>query len=340
MSATARQVRLASRPVGLPDPSTWRLAEAALPPVGPGEVLVRVTHLSLDPAMRGWLDDVRSYLPPVALDAVMRANGAGVVLESRDPAFAPGDAVMGAVGAVDHAVIAGTWLQRIDLDRAPAATWLGALGMPGMTAWFGLFDIAAAKPGETVLVSGAAGAVGSVAGQLAKSHGCRVVGIAGGPEKTRWLTEELGFDEAIDYKSAEVQAGGIHRALRAVLPDGLDVYFDNVGGETLDAALRLLRRNARIVICGAISAYNATEPVPGPAHYLSLLVNRARMEGFLVFDHAERFPEAVADMLTRIEAGTLIAREHVVTGPLEAFNDTLLMLFSGANTGKLVLALE
>jgi hypothetical protein len=207
--------------------------------------------------------------------------------------------------------------------------------MPGMTAWFGLFDVAAAKPGETVLVSGAAGAVGSVAGQLAKSHGCRVVGIAGGPEKTRWLVEDLGFDQAIDYK-----AGGVHRALRAALPEGVDVYFDNVGGEILDSALRLLRRKARIAICGGISAYNATERMPGPAHYMSLLVNRARMEGFLVFDYADRFPEATADMLARIEAGTLVAREHVVTGPLEAFNDTLLMLFSGANTGKLVLALE
>jgi NADPH-dependent curcumin reductase CurA len=334
MTTIARQVRLASRPVGLPQESTWRLTEQELPGLEEGEVLVRVTHISLDPAMRGWLNDARSYAPPVALDAVMRAIGVGTVAESRHKSFAVGDAVTGMVGVADHAVLPGERLQRVDLGRAPAPTWLGALGMPGMTAWFGLFDVAAAKPGETVLVSGAAGAVGSVAGQLAKSHGCRVVGIAGGAEKTRWLVEELGFDEAVDYK-----AGGIHRALRAALPDGLDVYFDNVGGEILDSALRLLRMKARIAICGGISAYNATEPVPGPAHYMSLLVNRARMEGFLVSDYAARFPEATADMLARIEAGTLVAREHVVAGPLEAFNDTFLMLFSGANTGKLVLEL-
>ena len=334
MTTLARQVRLAARPVGLPRDSTWHLTEEKLPALQDGEVLVRVTHISLDPAMRGWLNDARSYAPPVALGAVMRAIAVGTVAESRHAAFAPGDAVMGMFGATDHAVLPGERLQRIDLRRAPAPTWLGALGMPGMTAWFGLFDVAAAKPGETVLVSGAAGAVGSVAGQLARSHGCRVVGIAGGPEKTRWLTEDLGFDAAVDYK-----AGDIHRALRAVLPDGLDVYFDNVGGEILDSALRLLRLKARVAICGGISAYNATEPVPGPAHYMSLLVNRARMEGFLVSDYAARFPEATADILGRIEAGTLVAREHVVRGPLEAFNDTLLMLFSGANTGKLVLEL-
>lgn len=332
MTTIARQVRLASRPVGLPDRSTWHLTEQELPAVEAGEVLVRVTHLSLDPAMRGWLNDARSYAPPVAVGAVMRAIGVGTVVESRNAAFSAGDAVMGMVGAADHVVLPGDRLQRLDLGRAPAPTWLGALGMPGMTAWFGLFDVAAAKSGETVLVSGAAGAVGSVAGQLAKSQGCRVVGIAGGPEKTRWLTEALGFDDAIDYK-----AGGVHRALRAALPDGIDVYFDNVGGEILDSALRLLRLKARIAICGGISAYNATEPVPGPAHYMSLLVNRARMEGFLVSDYAERFPEATADMLARIEAGTLVTREHVVSGPLESFHDTFLMLFTGANTGKLVL---
>lgn len=334
MTVTARRVHLAARPSGLPDASTWSIRKAELPGPGEGEVLVRVTHLSLDPAMRGWLNDVRSYVPPVGVDEVMRSFGAAVVLESRDPAFAPGDAVTGILGVTDHAVVPGSQLTAIDLDVAPATTWLGALGMPGMTAWFGLFDVARAKPGDTVLVSGAAGAVGSVVGQLAKAHGCRVIGIAGGPDKSRWLTEDLGFDAAIDH-----HAGPVHRGVRAVAPEGVDVYFDNVGGPMLDSALRVIRLGARIAICGAISTYNATEPPPGPAHYLSLLVNRASMAGFLVFDYEERYPEAVEGILAKIADGSLVAREHVVPGGVDAFGDTLLMLFSGENTGKLVLEL-
>lgn len=334
MSVTARQVRLATRPVGLPTADTWDVVDAALPDLQDGEVLVQVTHLSLDPAMRGWLDDVRSYVPPVAVGEVMRAFGVGTVLASRSPEHAVGDAVSGITGVADHAVVRGRDLSPVDLAVADAPTWLGALSMPGLTAWFGLFDVARAQPGETVLVSGAAGAVGSVVGQLAKAHGCRVIGIAGGPEKTRWLTEELGFDAAIDYRE-----GAVHRAVRAVAPDGVDVYFDNVGGEVLDAALRTLRRGARVAICGAISTYNATEPAPGPAHYMSLLVNRASMTGFVVFDYEDRYPEAVADLSGRLRDGTLVARETVVEGGVDAFGDTLLMLFTGANTGKLVLAL-
>ncbi|WP_217361359.1 NADP-dependent oxidoreductase [Aeromicrobium stalagmiti] len=334
MTVTARRVHLAARPFGLPDDSTWAIEETELPAPSDGEVLVRVTHLSLDPAMRGWLNDVRSYVPPVAVGEVMRAFGAAVVVESRDPAFAPGDAVTGILGVTDHAVLPGDQLTAIDLDVAPATTWLGALGMPGMTAWFGLFDVARAKPGDTVLVSGAAGAVGSVVGQLAKAHGCRVIGIAGGPEKGRWLTDELGFDAVVDYRE-----GAVHRGVRAVAPEGIDVYFDNVGGEMLDSALRVLRLGARIAICGAISTYNATEPPPGPAHYMSLLVNRASMAGFLVFDYEDRYGEAVDGIRAMLDAGTLVAREHVVAGGVDAFGDTLLMLFSGGNTGKLVLEL-
>lgn len=333
MSITSRRVRLARRPVGLPDDSTWSVVDEELPAPSDGEVLVRATHLSLDPAMRGWLNDVRSYVPPVGIGEVMRAFGAATVVESRHPDFAPGDAVTGILGVTDHAVLPGSELTHIDLSVAPASTWLGALGMPGMTAWFGLFDVAKAQPGDTVLVSGAAGAVGSIVGQLAKAHGCRVIGIAGGPEKSRWLTEDLGFDAAIDHR-----AGGLHRAVREAAPDGIDVYFDNVGGETLDVALRSLRRGARIAICGAISTYNATEPPPGPAHYMSLLVNRASMAGFLVFDYEDRYPEALAGIGGQLASGSLVAREHVVEGGIDAFGDTLLMLFSGANTGKLVLA--
>jgi NADPH-dependent curcumin reductase CurA len=332
MTITARRVHLAARPVGLPSPATWSISDDDLADPVEGEVHVALTHLSLDPAMRGWLDDVRSYVPPVELDAVMRAFGIGTVVSSLHPDFSPGDTVMGTLGITDHAVVPGSALKRADLSLASAPTWLGALGMPGMTAWFGLYDVGRIQPGETVVISGAAGAVGSVAGQIAKAHGCRVVGIAGGPEKCAWLTDELGFDAAVDYK-----AGPVHRGLRAAAPDGIDVYFDNVGGETLDAALRGLRRGARIAICGAISAYNATEPVPGPAHYMSLLVNRASMAGFLVFDYADRFPEAVDGIGAMLTDGSLIAREQVVEGGIDAFPETLLMLFSGANTGKLVL---
>ena len=333
MSVTARRVHLAQRPVGLPDASTWSVRDTELDAPADGEVLIRTTHLSLDPAMRGWLNDVRSYVPPVAIDEVMRASGVGTVIESRHPGFSEGDVVTGLTGVADHAVLSGDDLTRVDLDVAPAATWLGALGMPGMTAWFGLFDVAAAKSGDTVLVSGAAGAVGSVVGQLAKARGCRVIGIAGGPEKCAWLTDELGFDAAIDYK-----AGPVHRSLRDVAPEGIDVYFDNVGGDMLDSALRALRRGARIAICGAISTYNATEPVPGPAHYMSLLVNRASMAGFIVFDYADRYAEAVEGMTAMLADGSLVAREQVVEGTVDDFGQTLLMLFSGANTGKLVLA--
>ena len=334
MPIAARRVHLAARPVGLPDASTWDVSDDRLDDPADGEVHVAVSHLSLDPAMRGWLNDVRSYVPPVGIGEVMRAFGIGTVVTSRAEGLAPGDTVMGTIGATDHAVVAGADLTKVDLAAAPAPTWLGALGMPGMTAWFGLFDVARAQPGETVVVSGAAGAVGSVVGQLAKARGCRVVGIAGGPEKCAWLTDELGFDAAVDYRE-----GAVHRALRQAAPDGIDVYFDNVGGVVLDAALRTLRLGARVAICGAISTYNATEPAPGPAHYMSLLVNRASMAGFLVFDYEDRYGEAVDGIGAMIADGSLIAREHVVSGGIDAFGDTLLMLFSGANTGKLVLAL-
>lgn len=334
MSVIARRVHLAQRPVGLPDESTWSVRDTDLESPTEGQVLVKVTHLSLDPAMRGWLNDVRSYVPPVGIDEVMRAFGIATVLESAHPDFAAGDDVSGILGAADHALVDGTDLTKVDLSTVAAETWLGALGMPGMTAWFGLFDVAKVQPGDTVVVSGAAGAVGSVVGQLAKAHGCRVIGIAGGPEKGRWLTEELGFDGFVDYKE-----GPVHRSLRSLAPDGVDVYFDNVGGAMLDSVLRTLRRGARIAICGAISTYNATEPVPGPAHYMSLLVNRASMAGFVVFDYEDRYQEAIDGIQKMLADGSLQAREHVVAGGIDAFGDSLLMLFSGANTGKLVLAL-
>ncbi len=328
------QCRLSARPRGLPDDSVWELTEEEVPSEPPeGSFLVRIELLSLDPAMRGWMNDARSYIAPVQIGEVMRAGGIGEVVASRHPDFAEGDHVHGIFGAQEYAISDGRGTHRVDLDVAPAPTWLGTLGMTGMTAYFGLLDVGALAEGDTLVVSGAAGAVGSTVGQVARLKGAgRVVGIAGGSEKCAWLTEELGFDAAIDYKGEDVG-----RALREHAPDGIDVYFDNVGGDILDAALGRLARGARVVICGAISQYNATEAPRGPANYLSLLVNRARMEGFVVFDFAPRYSEAAHQLGEWMAAGKLHSREDVVEGGIAAFPATLLKLFAGENTGKLVL---
>src|SRR4051794_14010483 len=273
-----RQIRLAARPQGEVKASDWEHAEEEPRPPGDGEFAARTLAISLDPAMRGWLDDRPSYLPPVELGAVMRANTVVEVTDSRHPDFAPGEHAVGAFGVQTHVVSDGRGVRKADLAQAPAATYLGALGMTGLTAYFGLLEVGALRDGETVVVSGAAGAVGTVAGQIAKIKGCRVVGIAGGPEKCALLTEELGFDAAIDYRAEDVG-----RTLRRHCPDGIDVYFDNVGGEILDAALANLAMHARVVICGAISQYQGRPH--GPVNYMMLLVRRARMQGFLVFDY-------------------------------------------------------
>jgi len=334
MSTINHQVRLAARPSGLPRPTDWSLTTENVPDPGPGEFVVAVSHLSIDPAMRGWMNDRPSYIPPVEIGAVMRAGGVGRVTASGHPGFAVGDEVTGVFGVQEYAVSDGRGVMKIDTSLAPPVTYLGALGVTGFTAYFGLLDTGKLKAGDTVIVSGAAGAVGSVAGQIAKIKGCRVIGIAGGPEKCRWLTEELGFDAAIDYR-----AGNVRKALREHAPGGVDVYFDNVGGEILDDVLTCLARGARIVICGAISQYNETQ-VRGPANYIMLLVARASMTGMLVFDYADRYPEAMAEMAGWYKAGRLVAREQVVHGAVGDFPDTLLMLFDGVNTGKLVLALD
>lgn len=326
-----KRITLAQRPTGLPDDDTWAVEEVEVPTAGDGEFVVKVDHISLDPAMRGWLNDVRSYLPPVKIGEVMRAGVTGTVTESRHPGFAVGDAVTGTLGVTEYALTDGTGVRRIDTSVAGPATWLGALGMPGLTAYHGLYEVGEMKPGETVVISAAAGAVGSVAGQLAKAKGCTVIGIAGGPEKCAWL-EEIGFDAAIDYKNEDVLT-----RLRELAPQGLDVYFDNVGGEILDAALANLRRSARIVICGAISTYNDEQLSPGPSRYMALLVFRARMQGFLVFDYPDKDEAALTDMAGLIRSGRLVARETVVEGGVEDFGRTLLGLFEGRNTGKLVL---
>ncbi|MBL1086587.1 NADP-dependent oxidoreductase [Streptomyces actinomycinicus] len=334
MSTTNRQIRLAARPVGEVKPEDWEHRAEPVEEPGPGQFVGRTRVISLDPAMRGWLDDRPSYLPPVGLGEVMRAGSVIEVTASNHPDFRPGDHVVGTFGVQEYAVSDGRGAMKIDTSLAPASTYLGALGMPGMTAYFGLLDVGALRDGETVVVSGAAGAVGTIAGQIAKARGCRVVGIAGGPEKCGMLTGELGFDAAIDYRAEDVR-----KALREHAPDGIDVYFDNVGGDVLDAALTRLAMHARVVVCGAISQYNNATPVKGPSNYLSLLVRRARMEGFVVFDYAKRYAEAAQEISALIGAGRIKVKEHVVRGTVDDFPAALQMLFRGENVGKLVLEL-
>jgi len=325
-----RQYRLAARPVGLPTRTDWTFGEEAVRDPADGEVLVKVLYVSLDPAMRGWMSEAPSYVPPVAIGAVMRAGGVGRVVASRHPKYAVGEHLVGTFGVQEYAV-ASDGLRRVDPAAAPLPTYLGTLGMPGMTAYFGLLDTGHPAPGDTVVVSAAAGAVGSVAGQIAKIKGCRAIGIAGGEAKCDYVTRELRFDACIDYKAGEVR-----RALKQHCPSGIDVYFDNVGGAILDDALACLAMHARIVICGAISQYNATAPVKGPANYLALLVKRASMTGTLILDYAERYAEAARELGAWFAAGKLKAREDVVSG-LDNFPEALLMLFTGQNKGKLVL---
>jgi len=334
VSTTNHQVRLAARPSGLPRATDWSLTGEAVPDPGPGQFVVAISHISIDPAMRGWMNAGASYVPPVEIGAVMRAGAVGRVVASEHPGFAAGDDVYGAFGVQEYAVSDGQGVIKIDTSLAGPSTYLGALGMTGLTAYFGLLDTGRLQAGDTVVVSGAAGAVGSIAGQIARIKGARVIGIAGGPDKCRSLVEDFGFDAAIDYR-----ADNVRKALREHAPRGVDVYFDNVGGEILDAVLTCLARGARVVICGAISQYNETQ-VRGPANYMMLLVARASMTGMLVFDYQDRYPEAMAELAGWLRAGKLVSREHVVRGGVGDFPNTLLMLFDGVNTGKLVLALD
>jgi NADPH-dependent curcumin reductase len=334
MSPTNHQVRLAARPSGLPRASDWEFTSEEVPEPGPGQFVVAVSHVSIDPAMRGWMNAGASYIAPVEIGAVMRAGGIGRVTASEHPGFAAGDDVYGAFGVQEYAVSDGRDVIKLDTTLAEPTTYLGALGMTGLTAYFALLDVGRVKPGDTVVVSGAAGAVGSVAGQIAKIKGCRVIGIAGGPEKCRTVVEEFGFDAAIDYRG-----GDLRRALRDHAPGGVDVYFDNVGGDILDTVLTCIARGARIIICGAVSQYNEAR-FQGPANYTMLLVARASMTGMLVFDYADRYPEALAELAGWYRAGQLVSREHIVRGGVRDFPDALLMLFDGANTGKMILALD
>lgn len=330
-----KQIRLAARPVGNPKSSDFQLTIEETPPLSTNDVLVEVQQLSLDPAMRGWMNAGRSYIRPVQIGEVMRAGGAGKVIASENPNFQVGDMVTGSPGIQQYWFAPeGKGLVKIDTRLAPLSTWLSTLGMTGMTAYFGILDVGAIKEGDVVVVSGGAGAVGSVVGQIAKIKGCRVVGIAGGQDKVDYMLNELGFDAAIDYR-----AGHLYADLRQACPEGIDVYFDNVGGEILDACLAMIRMKARIVICGAISQYNNTEGMVGPKNYLSLLVNRARMEGMVVFDYAPRYHEAVSAMGAWLQTGKMTSKEHIVEGGVEDFLPTLMTLFGGDKIGKLILKL-
>jgi NADPH-dependent curcumin reductase CurA len=331
MAEINHKFELAARPLGMPKRSDWNYKEEPVREPNEGELLVKVLYISLDPAMRGWMNEGKSYIPPVAIGDVMRALALGRVLSSKNPKFAVGDYVYGLLGVQTFAMTDGNGVSQVDPKLSPLPTYLGTLGMPGMTAYFGLLDIGQPKPGQTVVVSGAAGAVGTVVGQIAKIKGCRVVGIAGGAEKCRFGVNDLGFDATIDYKSEDLR-----KALQSHCPNGVDVYFDNVGGDILNVVLTQLARGARIVICGAISQYNNTTPIKGPSNYLSLLVNRASMKGMVVSDYAGRYREAAGEMAGWIAAGKLKTCEHIIEG-FETFPEALLKLFNGENTGKLIL---
>jgi NADPH-dependent curcumin reductase CurA len=329
-----KRFKLAARPVGMAKRSDWTYEEVPVAEPQDGELLIKVQYISLDPAMRGWMNAGKSYIPPVEIGEIMRAGALGEVVASRHPKFQVGDHVSGTLGVQSYALSNGKGLSKVDPKVAPLPKYLNVLGMPGLTAYFGLLDIGQPKAGETVVISAASGAVGQVAGQIAKIKGCKAVGIAGGPEKCDYAVKEFGYDGCIDYKR-----GPIYPGLAQYCPEGVDIYFDNVGGDILDAVLTRIRMKARIIICGAISQYNNTTPMQGPKNYMSLLVNRARMEGMVVFDWAARYGEAVQQMAQWMAEGRLKSREDIVQG-IETFPETLLKLFNGENFGKLILQVE
>lgn len=326
-----KQLILNQRPKGMPDDHTWVLKESPVPEIQEGEFLIQNHYISLDPAMRGWMNDSKSYIEPVQIGDVMRAGAIGKVIESKHPKFQLGQTVTGWYGVQQYAVSNGENSYPVDDNQVPMTKFLGVLGMPGMTAYFGLIEVGKVQEGDVVVVSGAAGAVGSVVGQIAKIKGCYVVGIAGGKQKCDYLVNTLGFDAAIDYKSQNV-----FEAIKETCPKGLDVYFDNVGGEILEAALSRLRKHARIVICGAISQYNNLENMKGPRNYMALLVNRATMQGMVVMDYAEKYPQAMQEMAGWMLAGKLQSNESVFEG-IENFQETFKRLFTGEKLGKLLL---
>ena len=334
MTDENRRMVLAARPQGMVDASTVRLETGPVPEPGPGQALVKIQWLSIDPTIRTWMDDRPGYMDPIVLGDVVRGGVLGEVTASNSDAYSPGDQVFGMAGWQDW-TLAGAGAGALPMQVLPPGLEPGAVlnvfGVNGMTAYFGLLDVGRLQEGDTVVVSGAAGATGSLVGQIAKIKGAgTVVGIAGSPEKCAWITDELGFDAAIDYRSDDVAA-----ALRRHCPGGIDLYFDNVGGEILDICLAQLALRGRIAMCGAISIYNATERPPGPSNIFNLIIRRARMEGFLVLDYVSRFPEAQLEMAGWLGEGTIKHREHVVRG-LEHAPEALNVLFTGGNIGKVI----
>jgi len=329
MPAINKQITLAARPSGMPKLSDFKLVESPVPEPGPGEFVVRMLYVSVDPYMRGRMNDVKSYAPPVQIGEVMGAGAVGKVVASQNPQFQAGDVVEGFFGWQQFTVSNGTGVRKIDPTLAPVSTALGVLGMPGLTAYFGLLDIGKPRAGETVVVSGAAGAVGSLAGQIAKIQGCRVVGIAGSDQKVAWLRDELGFDAALNYKTSTNYTA----KLAELCPKGVDVYFDNVGGAITDAVFPLINTGARVVVCGQIAQYNADKPETGPRLLWHLIVKQARAEGFLVFQYASRYAEGLKQMAEWLKAGKLKYREQFVDG-IENTPRAFIGMLQGENTGK------
>jgi NADPH-dependent curcumin reductase CurA len=325
----SREIRLANRPRGVPVPGDFALAEVELPDPGDGELLIRNAYLSVDPYMRGRMNDVKSYVPPFALDEPMTGGAVGRVIASRNDRFPEGSWVVHDLGWREVALSEGRGARLVDPERGPVSTTLGVLGMPGLTAFVGVVDIGEVREGDTVFVSGAAGAVGSVAAQIAKLRGARVVGSAGTPEKVAWL-RELGLDGVFDYHGTSTRD-----ALREHAPDGIDVYFDNVGGETLEAAIGAMRLKGRIVACGSISRYNSTEALPGPRNMFLIVTKRLRMQGFIVFDHYDRFPAFLAEVAPAVADGSIRYRETIVDG-IERAPEAFIGLLEGANVGKML----
>ena len=331
VATTQRVIKMASHPSGALEDDDFELVDAPVPEPADGEALVRTLYLSLDPAIRVWMNGIDTYVPGIHVGDVMRAGGLGEVVQSRNAAYTEGDLVFGMMQWSEYCIARAGPDGMMTLPRQePITAFLSVLGVTGLTAYFGMLDVAQPKEGETVVVSGAAGAVGSVAGQIGKIIGCRVVGIAGGPEKCAWITDELGFDAWIDYKSEDVAA-----RLRETCHDGIDVFFDNVGGEILDAVLGQINLHARIALCGAISQYDTADLSPGPRNFINLIPQRGRVEGFILLDYRDRFVDAILQLGQWVQEGRIRYAEDIVDG-LENAPAAFRRLFTGENTGKLI----
>jgi NADPH-dependent curcumin reductase CurA len=333
MPTPSREIQLAARPHGEPQPTDFRLADVELPDPGSGQILVRNTYMSVDPYMRGRMNDVKSYVPPFALGKALEGAAVGEVVASGAEGFAEGDVVVHHLGWREHALLDAGAARKVEAGDLPESAFLGVLGMPGLTAYAGLLDVGELREGDVVFVSGAAGAVGSLVGQIAKLRGNTVIGSAGSPEKVAHLVDDLGFDKAFNYKD-----GDVAQQLAEAAPDGIDVYFDNVGGDHLEAAIGALNRGGRVAMCGAISGYNNTEPQPGPSNMMQAVGKRLTLRGFIVSDHAKRTKDLFAEVGPAVRDGRIQFRETVVEG-LENAPQAFIDLLRGANTGKMVVKL-